>query len=129
MSWVITVKDTIASLAQEGHLSTIANMEYLWNELLCIVCFELYENPVCLGCGHCFCKSCIMLLQGRDESREKHFECPLCKKRLRKRRELEYMTCYPLKNIINKIRENDGFLLNFNDFSVEELEELEEIIR
>uniref|UniRef100_UPI00358E6425 E3 ubiquitin-protein ligase TRIM7-like n=1 Tax=Myxine glutinosa TaxID=7769 RepID=UPI00358E6425 len=49
------------------------------DELQCIVCFELYEEPITLPCGHSFCKVCI---KQHWESREEVTvcDCPNCRK-------------------------------------------------
>uniref|UniRef100_UPI00358E9978 E3 ubiquitin-protein ligase TRIM7-like isoform X2 n=1 Tax=Myxine glutinosa TaxID=7769 RepID=UPI00358E9978 len=48
------------------------------DELQCIVCFELYEEPITLPCGHSFCKVCI---EQHWESREEATvcDCPNCR--------------------------------------------------
>uniref|UniRef100_UPI00358EB17F E3 ubiquitin-protein ligase TRIM7-like isoform X2 n=1 Tax=Myxine glutinosa TaxID=7769 RepID=UPI00358EB17F len=48
------------------------------DELQCIVCFELYEEPITLPCGHSFCKVCI---KQHWESREEATvcDCPNCR--------------------------------------------------
>uniref|UniRef100_UPI00358E955A E3 ubiquitin-protein ligase TRIM11-like n=1 Tax=Myxine glutinosa TaxID=7769 RepID=UPI00358E955A len=49
------------------------------DELQCIVCLELYEEPITLPCGHSFCKVCI---KKHWESREEATvcDCPNCRK-------------------------------------------------
>uniref|UniRef100_UPI00358E5E84 E3 ubiquitin-protein ligase TRIM11-like isoform X2 n=1 Tax=Myxine glutinosa TaxID=7769 RepID=UPI00358E5E84 len=49
------------------------------DELQCIVCLELYEEPITLPCGHSFCKACI---KQHWESREEATvcDCPNCRK-------------------------------------------------
>uniref|UniRef100_UPI00358F99EC E3 ubiquitin-protein ligase TRIM7-like n=1 Tax=Myxine glutinosa TaxID=7769 RepID=UPI00358F99EC len=48
------------------------------DELQCIVCLELYEEPIALPCGHSFCKVCI---EQHWESREEATvcDCPNCR--------------------------------------------------
>uniref|UniRef100_UPI00358E4D1D E3 ubiquitin-protein ligase TRIM7-like n=1 Tax=Myxine glutinosa TaxID=7769 RepID=UPI00358E4D1D len=48
------------------------------DELQCIVCLELYEEPITLPCGHSFCKVCI---KQHWESREEATvcDCPNCR--------------------------------------------------
>ncbi|XP_060707154.1 zinc-binding protein A33-like [Hemiscyllium ocellatum] len=29
------------------------------NDLSCVVCYDLYKDPVLIDCDHCFCRSCI----------------------------------------------------------------------
>lgn len=40
--------------------------------LTCIICYELFENPVTLSCGHSFCKVCI------NHHLMNNSKCPLC---------------------------------------------------
>uniref|UniRef100_UPI00358FAC38 E3 ubiquitin-protein ligase TRIM7-like isoform X2 n=1 Tax=Myxine glutinosa TaxID=7769 RepID=UPI00358FAC38 len=49
------------------------------DELQCIVCLELYKEPITLPCGHSFCKVCI---EQHWESREEATvcDCPNCRK-------------------------------------------------
>lgn len=43
------------------------------DEIKCIICFELFDQPVSLYCGHTFCKDCILA------HFEKTTKCPVCK--------------------------------------------------
>eukprot|EP01083_Nonionella_stella_P242635 846185_1 len=47
----------------------------------CVICFEIYKEPVQIGCeDHIFCNSCIkelILQEGRS------FHCPLCRQKCR----------------------------------------------
>uniref|UniRef100_UPI00358EA1A5 E3 ubiquitin-protein ligase TRIM7-like n=1 Tax=Myxine glutinosa TaxID=7769 RepID=UPI00358EA1A5 len=49
------------------------------DELQCIVCLELYKEPITLPCGHSFCKVCV---EQHWESREEATvcDCPNCRK-------------------------------------------------
>lgn len=49
--------------------------EQLLSQLACAVCLEniLANKPVCLGCGHLFCGSCV------DSFMKNQAKCPLCK--------------------------------------------------
>jgi hypothetical protein len=44
-----------------------------YDDLKCIICLDLFEQPVSLYCGHSFCKYCI------QKHLQKTPKCPLCK--------------------------------------------------
>lgn len=44
-----------------------------FDDLKCIICLDLFEQPVSLYCGHSFCKYCI------QKHLQKTPKCPLCK--------------------------------------------------
>uniref|UniRef100_UPI00358E845E E3 ubiquitin/ISG15 ligase TRIM25-like n=1 Tax=Myxine glutinosa TaxID=7769 RepID=UPI00358E845E len=58
--------------------SSSSDIGVILNELTCPVCFELYQEPVGLPCGHCFCRVCI---EKSWENREEDagFDCPNCR--------------------------------------------------
>ena len=43
------------------------------DDLKCIICMDVYINPVVLGCGHSFCKDCL-----KDLLKDKPV-CPTCR--------------------------------------------------
>ncbi|XP_029440655.1 E3 ubiquitin-protein ligase TRIM39-like [Rhinatrema bivittatum] len=51
-------------------------METLFADLTCPVCLEYFTDPVTLGCGHNFCRSCISRCWERPGS---CFFCPVCR--------------------------------------------------
>ncbi|XP_074772319.1 E3 ubiquitin/ISG15 ligase TRIM25-like [Athene noctua] len=53
----------------------------LKEELTCPICLSIYSNPVSLGCGHSFCKECILEARSRRPSPQGPFSCPLCQAR------------------------------------------------
>uniref|UniRef100_A0A8C4N999 Uncharacterized protein n=1 Tax=Eptatretus burgeri TaxID=7764 RepID=A0A8C4N999_EPTBU len=45
-------------------------------DFMCSVCFEVFEEPVSLPCGHTFCKSCI---DSTWQGEHNMFSCPNCR--------------------------------------------------
>ncbi|XP_053537891.1 zinc-binding protein A33 isoform X2 [Ictalurus punctatus] len=58
------------------------------DQLQCLVCLNVFTDPVTTPCGHNFCKSC--LTQRWEKSQ--HCHCPLCKEKFTKRPELKINT-------------------------------------
>uniref|UniRef100_UPI00358F5397 E3 ubiquitin/ISG15 ligase TRIM25-like n=1 Tax=Myxine glutinosa TaxID=7769 RepID=UPI00358F5397 len=58
--------------------SSSSDVGVILNELTCPVCFELYKEPICLPCGHSFCRVC---LETSWEKREEDagYVCPNCR--------------------------------------------------
>ena len=40
----------------------------------CSICFNYFSKPICLNCGHCFCKQCV------DDLHKN--ECPICSSKI-----------------------------------------------
>ncbi|XP_015821411.3 E3 ubiquitin-protein ligase TRIM39 [Nothobranchius furzeri] len=55
---------------------------------LCSICLDVFTDPVSTPCGHNFCKTCIATHWDGDRS----CQCPVCKKVLKTRPELEVNT-------------------------------------
>ena len=90
----------------------------------CCICFDVYERPVCIECGHVFCLECIIEYQKLTENKE--LRCPLCKRVFKRRRKHFWKVCIPLNQICSKYRENLAKEQKFNfDFEVD-LEKLSE---
>ncbi|KAJ8592629.1 hypothetical protein M405DRAFT_732940 [Rhizopogon salebrosus TDB-379] len=51
-----------------------SDLRQLDASLRCTICGELYDAPITLACGHCFCSLCIR------EHITKESECPSCRK-------------------------------------------------
>jgi len=51
------------------------------DEDVCIICFEKMSNPVCLTCGHEYCKECIEDWQQQADSGDMGSgrQCPICR--------------------------------------------------
>ncbi|XP_075034958.1 nuclear factor 7, brain-like [Mixophyes fleayi] len=62
-------------------------------ELTCLLCNELFKDPVMVECGHNFCRSCI------DEAWQGSFTCPDCKEVIS---EKKYTTNRALANLVKK---------------------------
>ncbi|XP_072273215.1 nuclear factor 7, brain-like [Pyxicephalus adspersus] len=64
-------------------------------ELTCLLCNELFKDPVMVECGHNFCRSCIdKAWVGQDT-----FTCPDCKENITDKR---YTTNRALANLVKK---------------------------
>uniref|UniRef100_A0A4W3GFH4 Uncharacterized protein n=1 Tax=Callorhinchus milii TaxID=7868 RepID=A0A4W3GFH4_CALMI len=50
-------------------------LENLRNEATCSICLEFYTDPVSLGCGHNFCRDCILQCWGTGQG---SVSCPQC---------------------------------------------------
>uniref|UniRef100_A0A672FR08 RING-type domain-containing protein n=1 Tax=Salarias fasciatus TaxID=181472 RepID=A0A672FR08_SALFA len=58
------------------------------DQFLCSICLEVFTDPVSIPCGHNFCKQCIT----QHWNTNNICDCPLCKKRFRRRPELNVNT-------------------------------------
>lgn len=74
--------------------------------LECAVCCDLYNTPICLECGHCFCLNCVLRVQemSKANGNKKHSECPLCKTKFKHRRSWFYKPCIPISNMVSCLR-------------------------
>ncbi|XP_053550501.1 nuclear factor 7, brain [Bombina bombina] len=64
-------------------------------EMTCLVCLDLFKDPVMVECGHNFCRNCIdKAWQGKDS-----FTCPDCNETLS---ENKYTTNRALANLVKK---------------------------
>ncbi|KAM3917703.1 nuclear factor 7, brain-like [Leptodactylus fuscus] len=64
-------------------------------ELTCLLCNELFKDPVMVECGHNFCRNCIDKAWNGQES----FTCPDCKEVITDKR---YTTNRALANLVKK---------------------------
>ncbi|XP_069840716.1 nuclear factor 7, brain-like isoform X3 [Dendropsophus ebraccatus] len=64
-------------------------------ELTCLLCSELFKDPVMVECGHNFCRNCIDKVWNGQES----FTCPDCKEVITDKR---YTTNRALANLVKK---------------------------
>jgi len=70
------------------------------DELSCAICFELYNQPKLLKCGHYFCADCLQVIYDRILSQVQgsidraFIECPIC-------RQVYFMTPEELLNLPN----------------------------
>ncbi|XP_077129977.1 nuclear factor 7, brain-like [Ranitomeya variabilis] len=64
-------------------------------ELTCLLCSELFKDPVMVECGHNFCRNCIDKAWDGQES----FTCPDCKEVITDKR---YTTNRALANLVKK---------------------------
>uniref|UniRef100_A0A4W3GN26 Uncharacterized protein n=1 Tax=Callorhinchus milii TaxID=7868 RepID=A0A4W3GN26_CALMI len=49
------------------------------NEATCSICLEFYTDPVSLGCGHNFCRDCILQCWGTGQG---SVSCPQCRQQI-----------------------------------------------
>ncbi|XP_045921383.1 E3 ubiquitin-protein ligase TRIM21-like isoform X2 [Micropterus dolomieu] len=61
-------------------MASALSEEQFW----CVICLDIFKNPVSIPCGHNFCLACIKRFW---DSRHKS-ECPLCKEAFKRRPEL-----------------------------------------
>uniref|UniRef100_A0A8B9JSX1 Uncharacterized protein n=1 Tax=Astyanax mexicanus TaxID=7994 RepID=A0A8B9JSX1_ASTMX len=54
-----------------------ASRQSLRKDLSCPVCYDVFNDPVILSCGHSFCKTCIKKCWTQNPGRE----CPFCRRR------------------------------------------------
>lgn len=49
-------------------------------EVTCPICLDLLKEPLSLGCGHSFCKTCITAAnkESKTSQEEKSTSCPVC---------------------------------------------------
>lgn len=66
-------------------------------ELQCIICYDLFSEPVTLYCGHSYCKTCILSFLAKNN------KCPQCKTELFQSSSL--MVDQSLETLIRKIRQ------------------------
>ena len=69
---VNTINDTNTAVVDEPIIESI-NTTQLSKELECSVCFQLFYQPITLGCGHTFCKECLARAVQHQP------QCPLCR--------------------------------------------------
>ncbi|XP_056389822.1 nuclear factor 7, brain-like [Hyla sarda] len=74
--------------------SVVASGDFA-EELTCLLCSELFKDPVMVECGHNFCRNCIDKAWNGKES----FTCPDCKEVITDKR---YTTNRALANLVKK---------------------------
>ncbi|XP_066433074.1 nuclear factor 7, brain-like isoform X2 [Eleutherodactylus coqui] len=80
-------------IAPSGN-SVMASGEFA-EEFTCLLCSELFKDPVMVECGHNFCRNCIDKAWDGQES----FTCPDCKEVITEKR---YTTNRALANLVKK---------------------------
>ncbi|CAG9312248.1 unnamed protein product [Blepharisma stoltei] len=76
------------------------------DSLECAICLDIFDTPICLDCGHCFCKKCILKLQeiAKENGEKKTSKCPLCQTKFKQRRPWFYKPCVPLANLVENYK-------------------------
>ncbi|XP_041650631.1 E3 ubiquitin-protein ligase TRIM39-like [Cheilinus undulatus] len=69
-------------------------------DLSCLLCQDIFKDPVILSCSHSFCRACVENFWKEKEDKE----CPLCKKRMPK----TFMPTFALKSL------SETFLLSLS---------------
>ncbi|KAM5152257.1 nuclear factor 7, ovary-like [Mantella aurantiaca] len=85
-------KVEVSEAPQSG--SALASGDFA-EELTCLLCNELFKDPVMVECGHNFCRNCIeKAWEGQDS-----FTCPDCKEVITEKR---FTTNRALANLVKK---------------------------
>jgi tripartite motif-containing protein 43/48/49/64/77 len=72
--------------------------EAFQKELTCLVCLNFLLDPVTIGCGHSFCRSCLCLFW---EQAKVPASCPVCRQRSE---QTSFKTSFLLKNLVSTVR-------------------------
>ncbi|XP_044799340.1 tripartite motif-containing protein 43-like [Bubalus kerabau] len=72
--------------------------EAFQKELTCLVCLNFLLDPVTIGCGHSFCRSCLCLFW---EQAEVPASCPVCRQ---PSEQTNLKTNFLLKNLVSTVR-------------------------
>lgn len=81
-------------------------------ELCCSLCLDIYSDPVCLSCGHHYCRNCIENhFQRQKESRV--YTCPECRTTFKKKPELtrSRKLCNIVEHLFSDNTKKDGVIL------------------
>ncbi|KAG8568003.1 hypothetical protein GDO81_013860 [Engystomops pustulosus] len=81
-------------------------------ELCCSLCLDIYSDPVCLSCGHHFCKTCIENVFLRQKE-TKVYSCPECRAIFKKKPELtrSRKLCNIVEHLFSDKTKQDGVIL------------------
>ncbi|XP_069507924.1 zinc-binding protein A33-like [Ambystoma mexicanum] len=78
-------------------LAALNDQSYYTQELTCSVCLDLFQMPVLLHCGHCFCRACIdSSCDGKVRSL-----CPICRTEFNRGR---YTAIMALANLVERVK-------------------------
>ena len=72
--------------------------EAFQKELTCLVCLNFLLDPVTIGCGHSFCRSCLCLFW---EQAKVPASCPVCRQRSE---QTNLKTSVLLKTLVSTVR-------------------------
>ncbi|XP_028669591.1 tripartite motif containing 105 isoform X6 [Erpetoichthys calabaricus] len=70
----------------------------LTEDLTCAICYELFTQPVMLGCMHHFCKSCIMRFWRGSRG---PVSCPQCRREFPNK---QFQTNFLVAGVVEKVR-------------------------
>ena len=74
--------------------------------LKCGICFNLYEDPITIPCGHIFCLDCITQIQP-DPKISEIANCPICQKSFRTQKKKFWNHSIPLVKLIELIKKTE----------------------
>ncbi|KAM8765341.1 LOW QUALITY PROTEIN: E3 ubiquitin-protein ligase TRIM52 [Rhynchonycteris naso] len=57
-----------------GYPTTPNPMQTLQEEALCAICLDYLRDPVCVGCGHNFCRGCVTKLWDKEDEKDRDEE-------------------------------------------------------
>ncbi|KAK3546700.1 hypothetical protein QTP70_032171 [Hemibagrus guttatus] len=71
-------------------------------QLQCLICLDVFTDPVTTTCGHNFCKSCLTQCWEKSQ----HCHCPVCKEKFTKRPKLKINTT--LREVADHFKKKSG---------------------
>lgn len=80
-------------------MATSKSKTSLREDLTCAICFELFKDPVMLGCMHHFCRRCIVSYW---KSVRSPVTCPQCRQEFPNK--ISFQTNYLVANLVEKVR-------------------------
>lgn len=108
--FIIIVVSEYRSMAAAAYCRDASEDYQLEMELECVICKDIYDDPVEVSCGHNFCRKCLLQCVLESHSSYAVFwgcNCPICRKRLNlnAKKVAEMQGNLKLRNIIAAIQE------------------------
>ena len=76
-----TRKNNITQISGDAVMADFQDLSAFENFLNCPICFDPFDQPKVLQCGHTFCLRCLEQL---SRSQDKYVSCPECRERTKK---------------------------------------------